>query len=70
MTTQTTWLKIEGMSCNHCKAAVERALKQIDGVKDVLVDLNNKMATVTHNPKVTMEELTRAVERAGYQVLP
>ncbi|RKO67200.1 heavy-metal-associated domain-containing protein [Desulfofundulus salinus] len=70
MTAQTTLIKIEGMSCNHCKAAVERALKQIDGVKDVFVDLDNKRAMVTHDPKVTMEVLARAVEKAGYNVLP
>ncbi len=70
MSAQQTLLKIEGMSCNHCKAAVEKALREIKGVKDVAVDLDYKRATVTHEATVTREELARAVKKAGYLVLP
>ena len=37
-----TMLKIEGMTCSHCKAAVEKALKAVPGVIDVAVDLEKK----------------------------
>ncbi|MBW1766548.1 MAG: heavy-metal-associated domain-containing protein, partial [Deltaproteobacteria bacterium] len=37
-------IKINGMSCNHCVMAVTRALNEIDGVKDVKVDLSKGKA--------------------------
>ena len=33
-------LTVKGMSCNHCKQAVTKALEAIPGVSDVSVDLN------------------------------
>ncbi len=32
-------IKIKGMTCNHCVMAVTKALNEIDGIKDVKVDL-------------------------------
>ena len=37
---------IEGMQCNHCKMSVEKALKEIDGVVEVTVNLEEKNAIV------------------------
>ncbi|MHC1715511.1 MAG: cation transporter, partial [Acidaminococcaceae bacterium] len=34
---QETIIKIEGMSCGHCKAAVEKALKAVAGVETAVV---------------------------------
>jgi Cu+-exporting ATPase len=62
-------LKVEGMSCGHCKAAVEKALKAVDGVENAVVDLANKTAEVTLNKEVKDETLKKAVEDAGYEVV-
>ena len=35
-------LKVEGMTCGHCKAAVEKALKAVDGVEDAVVSLEER----------------------------
>jgi copper ion binding protein len=59
---------IEGMSCNHCKMHVEKALKQVAGVSDAVVDLSAKNATVKLNADVADATLTKAVEEAGYDV--
>ncbi|HHW43683.1 copper resistance protein CopZ [Desulfofundulus thermobenzoicus] len=64
-----TILRVEGMSCNHCRMAVEKALKEIPEVQEVDVNLDKKSARVTHGPGVTREELARAVEKAGYTVV-
>ena len=32
-------IKVKGMSCNHCVMAVTKALNEVDGVRDVKVDL-------------------------------
>lgn len=39
-------LNVEGMSCGHCSAAVERLLSEVDGVKSVKVDLEAAKAQV------------------------
>ncbi|SMB89013.1 copper chaperone [Thermanaeromonas toyohensis ToBE] len=63
-------LKIEGMTCEHCKRSVEAALQKLGGVKEVAVDLAAGEAAVTYNPgQVTVEELKKAVRQAGYDVI-
>ncbi|MFA9422613.1 MAG: heavy metal translocating P-type ATPase [Sedimentibacter sp.] len=62
-------LTVEGMSCGHCKLAVEKALKAVDGVENAVVDLNSKSAEVTLNKQVDNETLSKAVKDAGYDVL-
>ncbi|WIA10107.1 hypothetical protein OEZ85_010314 [Tetradesmus obliquus] len=39
-------VKIEGMKCGGCSSRVEEALKAMDHVKAVAVDLESKLATV------------------------
>ena len=63
---QETIIKIEGMSCGHCKAAVEKALKAVAGVETAVVDLEKKQAVVTGN--ATMHAMREAIEDAGYEV--
>lgn len=59
-------LKVEGMSCNHCKMAVEKAAREVTGVEDAQVDLKQKELVVTGN--VSREQLVEAVIKAGYEV--
>ena len=60
-------MHIEGMSCGHCSARVEKALGALDGVS-ASVDLEAKTATVTLSAAVSDEALTAAVTEAGYTV--
>ncbi|HCF71779.1 MAG TPA: heavy metal translocating P-type ATPase [Syntrophomonas sp.] len=61
-------MTINGMSCQHCQASVEKALNAIDGVK-AKVDLNQKKAVITLDAGVSDEILNRAVTDAGYEVV-
>lgn len=64
--TMTTTISIEGMMCTHCQAHVEKALKEVAGVTEVTVSLENKNAVVTGDASV--EALKQAVVDAGYEV--
>lgn len=64
--TMTTTISIEGMMCAHCQAHVEKALKEVVGVTEVTVSLENKNAVVTGDASV--EALKQAVVDAGYEV--
>ncbi len=62
-----TVLKVEGMMCNHCKAAVEKACKAVPGVTDAVVDLKGKTATVFGNADVAA--LKKAIVEEGFEVM-
>lgn len=64
----TKTMKIEGMSCSHCSARVEKALNAVAGVS-AQVDLESKKATVTLSQPVEDAILRKAVEDAGYEVV-
>lgn len=61
-------IKIDGMSCDHCKMAVENALNAIDGVQ-AKVDLKKKQATVTLSGEVSDQALTDAIQEEDFTVV-
>lgn len=62
-------IKIEGMTCGHCSARVEKQLKKIEGVEDAVVDLEAKNAIVTLSADVLKEVIVEAIDEAGYDVM-
>ncbi|MCM1289671.1 MAG: heavy metal translocating P-type ATPase [Corallococcus sp.] len=61
-------LHVEGMMCGHCVARVEKALKAVDGVKEVFVSLEEKCALVTTDGSVAEQALSQAVTAQDYSV--
>lgn len=63
-------LKIEGMSCGHCVAKVEKALTDLEGVETAKVNLDEKLAEIEYDDsKVGLEVLKIAVAEVGYTVV-
>ncbi|SHJ10031.1 copper ion binding protein [Geosporobacter subterraneus DSM 17957] len=62
-------VSIEGMSCGHCVRHVEEALKELEGVVEVVVDLKGKNAVVESNHELSDEQIKGAIEEAGYEVV-
>jgi len=63
-------LKVGGMMCATCVSVVESALKNLDGITNINVNLNAEKAYVTYNPSVvSISDMKRAIESAGYQYL-
>lgn len=62
----TKTMVIQGMSCGHCSARVEKALNALEGVIAV-VDLEAKTAAITGD--AADDVLKQAVEDAGYEVV-
>lgn len=61
-------IQIEGMSCQHCVAHVESALRQVAGVRSVKVDLSRNKATVEADTSVSDDQLKNVIEELGYDV--
>lgn len=62
-------LYIEGMTCEHCKMRVEKALKSVKGVKNASVDLENGTAEVEVKKEISFDTFKLAIEEAGYSLL-
>jgi copper chaperone len=66
---EKTTLKVEGMTCGHCKSAVTNALTEIEGVKNVVVHLEEGTVDVElDSSKVTRSQMREAIEDQGYDV--
>ncbi|MFZ0370469.1 MAG: copper chaperone CopZ [Halobacillus sp.] len=65
---QTT-IKVEGMTCEHCEKAVTGALKELDGVEEVQVDLTTGNVEVSTSKEVSREAMADAIEDQGYDVV-
>jgi len=62
-------LEIQGMSCGHCVAAVSEALRELPGVTVESVAIGS--AAVSYEPdRVSVDDITLAVEDAGYSAQP
>lgn len=58
---------IKGMTCSACSASVERAVKKINGVRDVNVNLLSNSLSVDVPKDMDDAVIIRAVQRAGYE---
>ena len=67
--TMTKTMKIEGMMCGHCEAAVKKALEALDGVASAEVSHEKGSAVVTLDKDVDNAVLTKAVEDKDYKVV-
>ena len=65
--TDTSTLKLQGMSCAGCANAIQKAISNVSGVEECEVNFASEQATVKFNPKQTsIETIQSAVEDAGY----
>ncbi len=63
-----TTYAVEGMTCDHCVAAVTSELGRLDGVTHVDVDLATGAVAVTSDAALRDDEVRTAVDEAGYEV--
>jgi copper chaperone len=66
----TKIINVAGMSCEHCKMAVTRAVSALEGVKAVEVSLENNTATVEfEETKLGLDTIRQVIEAQGYEVV-
>jgi copper chaperone len=64
-----TTIKVKGMSCQHCVMAVTKALKEIEGLQDVTVDLEKGQAAFTETKPVDKVLIKDKIKKAGYEAV-
>ncbi len=58
---------IEGMSCGHCAARIEKSLGTLEGVSSVKVNLAGKFAEIETAKELDDKTVLAAIDSAGYQ---
>ncbi|PEF50481.1 MULTISPECIES: copper chaperone CopZ [Bacillus cereus group] len=65
----TITLKVQGMTCNHCKMSVTTALTELEGVQNVEVHLQEGTVNVEYDDtKVDVDKMKEVIEDQGYDV--
>lgn len=59
-------IKIKGMQCQHCVASVTRALEEIDGIKNVKVELDK--GQVSYEGDIPAGRIREAINKTGFEV--
>jgi len=62
-------LKVKGMSCQHCVMSVTKALNQLNGIKNVQIDLAKGEVRFDNTKTIASEQIEKAVTDAGYEVI-
>jgi copper chaperone len=70
MSTEKNILLVEGMSCGHCKNAVEKAVGALAGVSLAEVDLAEKTLAIEFDvSRITLDKIKEIVDEEGYTVI-
>ena len=64
----TSTYTVTGMTCEHCVNAVTTELTELDGVREVRVDLASGAVTVTSDAPLAEDAVRAAVDEAGYEL--
>jgi copper ion binding protein len=67
--TMLSTIKVKGMSCQHCVMSVSKALGQLEGIKDVQVDLAKGEVRFDNPKEIASNRIEKAIQDAGYQVV-
>jgi len=64
-----TTLKVKGMSCQHCVMSVTKALSQLEGIKNVQVNLAKGEVQFDNTKEVPPHRIEKAIQDAGYEIV-
>jgi copper chaperone len=64
-----TIINVKGMVCNGCENRVQNALKNINGVENVVADHNTGKVTITSNEDVSENVMKEKIEDLGFEIV-
>jgi formate dehydrogenase gamma subunit len=67
--TMLSTIKVKGMSCQHCVISVSKALAQLEGIKNVQVDLAKGEVRFDNPKEIASSRIEKAISDAGYEVV-
>ena len=64
-----TSITVKGMSCDHCRMSVTKALEALPGVSKVNVDLLSGKASYEASAPLDPAVVKKAIEKIGFEVV-
>ncbi len=64
---KTTTLTAPEIECGGCASAIKKSVGAVSGVSEILVDIDAKRVTVTHEDTTLPADIKAAVEKAGFK---
>jgi len=61
-------IKVEGMTCNHCKMNVENGIKNVEGIKDARANINTGEVEI-EGENFNLDDVKKAVDNLGYKFI-
>lgn len=61
-------IKVSGMHCNHCVDKITRFVSEIEGVSEVIVDLEAQIVRVDYESPARLESIKEAILDSGFEV--
>nr|MBQ5810884.1 heavy-metal-associated domain-containing protein [Clostridia bacterium] len=61
-------LSVEGMMCEHCEAAVKKALEALSAVDSAVADYKKGIVRITLNGETKIKLIKNTIEKEGYKV--
>lgn len=68
MEQQKTTIKVPDITCGGCANSIKNALRTVDGVRHVEVDVDSKVVSVEHGEAVSREQIARKLDDIGFPV--
>jgi copper chaperone len=62
-------IRVKGMSCQHCVMSVTKALGQLEGIKNVQVDLAKGEVRFDNSKEIASNRIEKVIIDAGYEVV-
>ena len=68
---KTINITVNGLVCAFCATAIEKKFKKYEGIKDLSVDLDNKLVVLklTKEQKLSDQEIKKAITESGYELV-
>ena len=66
---KTIHLKVTGMTCNHCVKHVDSAIREVQGVQKVDVDLASGEVYVNCDDSASINSVIEAISNEGYSAV-
>jgi Cu+-exporting ATPase len=67
---RTAVFEVKGMTCALCGKAIERALRELEGIERVAIDAKAERVIVVADPKITPEVIQATIAAAGFEAAP
>ncbi len=64
--TKTLKLTVLNMNCNHCVATITKALEGLEDIKNIKFNLKKKEVKI--KGEISLDQVIKVIEDAGYQV--